>query len=529
MSGSNLEKRKMMKYLFNQKGTIGASLLLLLPIGAQMTCQAKDKVPEAKRPNVIYIFPDQYRNYSMGFWGVGDRAQHLQGAVVDPVNTPAIDNLAENSIVFSRAISNHPLSSPYRGMLLTGMYPYQNGITTNCKRGRSEQLKHDAVCLTDVYSDAGYDVAYFGKCHWQETEDLFDEEGNYMGTTEAPGGHSVNEYDTYVPEGQDRHSIRYFFQLLSDQHKNPKTYSNDPKNVDGKKDGEIYLPKRFSTKVETESILRFLKNSHGQRQTDKPFFITWAINPPHNPWTPETTEMEYYDQYTENGTPNFDKLLVRPNATPEGGQHAPYYFANVTAVDHYIGLVLKELERQGLMENTIVVFSSDHGEMLGSHGKQGKNYPWIECYNIPFMLQWKGHLNHHIEDMVFSAPDVMPTLLGLSGLEDKIPAAVMGTDYSELLVRPKSKKVARPAYAIYYGGHMRGVYSKDYMLVVKEKKNKLVEAYIYDNINDPYQMKKLKPSTVKETPVLKKALVQLLKDTRDPWAKKKTCGEFLPY
>ncbi|MFA6831568.1 MAG: sulfatase-like hydrolase/transferase [Bacteroidaceae bacterium] len=521
-----------MNFISKSKGTLGASILMLVPTSMMcMSCAAaaKTNAQKGQQPNVIYIFPDQLRNYSLGFWNQGDNVSHLQGAVSDPTNTPAIDSLASNSVVFSHAISNHPLSSPYRGMLLTGMYPYQNGITTNCKRGRSEQLISEATCLTDVYSEAGYDVAYFGKCHWQENEDLFDEEGNYKGTLTEPGGHNVNEFDTYVPGGIDRHHIDYFYQLLSDQHMNPITYSNDPTNVNGKKDGEAYRPHRFSTKLESESIVRFLRNTHGQRQVNKPFFITWAINPPHNPWTPASTDMEFYPQYVENGQPNFDKLLTRPNADAVAGKHAPYYYANVSAVDHYIGDVLNELRKQGLMENTIVVFSSDHGEMLGSHHLEGKNYPFIECYNIPWMIQWKGHLNHHIEDMVMSAPDIMPTLLGLSGLKDKIPEEVMGTDYAELLTNPTSKSVARPTNAIYYGGHQRGVYNKQYMLVVVEKKGKFAEAYVYDNVNDPFQMKKLDPSKVDATPELKKELVNLLKKTRDPWVKNKTCSDFLNY
>jgi len=520
-----------MNLISKSKGTLGASILMLVPTSMMsVSCAAaKTNAPKAQMPNVIYIFPDQLRNYSLGFWNQGDNVSHLQGAISDPVNTPAIDSLASNSVVFSHAISNHPLSSPYRGMLLTGMYPYQNGITTNCKRGRSEQLISEATCLTDVYSEAGYDVAYFGKCHWQENEDLFDKEGNYVGSLNEPGGHNVNEYDTYVPNGIDRHHIDYFYQLLGDQHKNPITYSNDPTNVNGNKDGEVYRPHRFSTKLESESIVRFLRNSHGQRQVNKPFFITWAINPPHNPWTPASTDMDFYPQYLENGKPNFDKLLTRPNADDVAGKHAPYYYANVSAVDHYIGQVLNELRKQGLMENTIVVFSSDHGEMLGSHHLQGKNYPYIECYNIPWMIQWEGHLNHHIEDMVMSAPDIMPTLLGLSGLKDKIPTQVMGTDYSTLLTDPSSKQVARPTDAIYYGGHKRGVYNKQYMLVVVEKKGKTAESYVYDNVNDPFQMKKLDPNTVEATPQLKKELVKLLKKTRDPWVKDKICADFLNY
>jgi len=146
-------------------------------------------------PNIIYIFPDQYRNYSLGFWSLPGNARYLQGNP-DPVSTPELDKLASTGVVFNRAVSNFPLCSPYRGMLLTGMYPDRNGLTTNCRDDRDVQLKTDAVCITDIFANAGYNVSYFGKCHWQKTEPLFDTSGNYVGSIQSPRGHYVNPYDT---------------------------------------------------------------------------------------------------------------------------------------------------------------------------------------------------------------------------------------------------------------------------------------------------------------------------------------------
>ena len=91
--------------------------------------------PKEDLPNIIYIFPDQYRNYSLGFWSQGNNARYLQGNP-DPVSTPALDNLAREGIVFCRAVSNYPLCSPYRGMLLSGMYPDHNGLTTNWSQSK---------------------------------------------------------------------------------------------------------------------------------------------------------------------------------------------------------------------------------------------------------------------------------------------------------------------------------------------------------------------------------------------------------
>jgi arylsulfatase A-like enzyme len=288
---------------------------------------------------------------------------------------------------------------------------------------------------------------------------LFDEKGNYVGSTDSPGGHYVNRYDTYVPPGRDRHSIDYFFQLLKDDHFNPRCYSNDPKNVNGLKDGELYLPKRFSSELEAASIINYLSNTHNQRQQDKPFFMMWSLNPPHNPWTEESTRMEFYDQYTESGAVVLKNLLTRENADSSVGQYAPYYFANVSAVDFFIGQVLDQLADLGLEENTIVVFSSDHGEMLGSHGKRGKNIPEIEAFSIPFVIKWSKKLNHRIEDLILSVPDVMPTLLGLTGLEEMIPAAVQGINYSNVLISSEEADIKKPVSALFIQPSARGVYT----------------------------------------------------------------------
>lgn len=116
-------------------------------------------------PNVIYVFPDQMRNHAMGFWreaGFRD-AVNFEG---DPVHTPNLDRFAKESVVLTSAMSNCPLSSPHRGILLTGMYPEHSGVPLNCNANRPiSSLREDATCISDVFSQAGYNCAYIGKLH----------------------------------------------------------------------------------------------------------------------------------------------------------------------------------------------------------------------------------------------------------------------------------------------------------------------------------------------------------------------------
>lgn len=116
-------------------------------------------------PNVIYVFPDQMRNHAMGFWReAGFReAVNFEG---DPVHTPNLDRFAKESVVLTSAMSNCPLSSPHRGILLTGMYPEHSGVPLNCNANRPiSSLREDATCISDVFSQAGYNCAYIGKLH----------------------------------------------------------------------------------------------------------------------------------------------------------------------------------------------------------------------------------------------------------------------------------------------------------------------------------------------------------------------------
>ena len=185
-----------------------------------INCDHKRSTNEISSPNVIIIFPDQFRNYSLGFWSQPGNAQYIPGSP-DPISTPNLDKLASESVVLNRAVSNFPVCSPYRAMLLSGMYPDHNGVTTNCRNDRVVSLRTDATCVTDVFAEAGYNVSYFGKAHWLKNEPLFDEEGTYHGTSKPPGGKYINNYDTYVPPGPDRHSIEYMVQMIKDDHFNP--------------------------------------------------------------------------------------------------------------------------------------------------------------------------------------------------------------------------------------------------------------------------------------------------------------------
>ncbi len=485
-------------------------------------------------PNVLIIVPDQLRRYSAGYWSQPAYRDHVIGAP-DPVVTPNIDELANNGVVFTNAISNFPLCSPYRGMLLTGTWPARNGLNTNARSDRTTTLNLDVPTITGVFRSAGYNIAYFGKAHWLAPRPVFDSEGNYVGSESPPGGHFINHYDTYVPPGPARLDIEYYFHTVIDAHFDYVAYSNDPHTVGGLPDGSPYQSGIYSTKAEATHLIDYLENTRTQRDSSKPFLAIWMPNPPHLPWDDENVEPEVLDEYyAERVKPNVLKLLVRGNVDSAQAPYVRHYFANVTSVDKYIGQVLDALEKSGLAENTIVVFSSDHGEMLGSHGRQGKNVFLTEALAIPLIIHWPKALSPAISDVLVSVPDVMPTILGLAGQQSIIPTGVQGRDLSQSIVDPDAAGPG-PADALLMLTGSRGILSGHHMLYVRLREglgSEIVrsEIVLFDNEADPYQLAPLRSI---DSPRLAQSLLarlgQLLKEADDDWYHQRHAADVIPY
>jgi len=495
---------------------------------------SESKPPETmlsgkKRPNLLYIFPDQYRLQALGLWEEKGYEKVL-GTVSDPVVTPTLDKLAKESVLFTQTCSTYPLCSPYRGMFMSGMYPANNGVENNCHKSRLDSLRHDVDCLTDVLHDTGYETAYVGKTHWEHNEDLFDESGNYIGTRKADGGHYMNPYDTYIPEGRGRHGIQYWFQCVKDVHKDPRVYSSDPDKAEGKRDGEQYRPKIYSPKLEADVIVDYLRNTNSERDSDKPFSLIWAPNPPHGPYgSEEDCDEVAYRKYYKGKSP--EELLNRPNLkdTPlnKATDSVAYYFANVTGIDKQVNRVLKVLEEIGEADNTIVVFTSDHGEMMGGQGLMAKNYIYEESFLVPLMVKFPGRLQHRLEDLMLTPVDIMPTLLGLMDLEGNIPDTVEGVNYAKAIETGNFKETPKPRTVPYLGPRRKGVRSTRYSFVIHEDGS----TNLFDNKLDPYQMKNipLDDLPASDRTILLGDLGTWLKKMNDPWFHDRIHAGIIPY
>jgi len=483
-----------------------------------------------QHPNIIYVFPDQFRNSAMQFWNEDGFRQQVRFKA-DPVITPNLNRFAREAVVFTSAQSNCPLSSPHRGMLLTGLYPDGSGVTLNCNDTRPiSNLNQDVMAVSDVLSQNGYDCGYIGKLHVDyPTKNNPQNPGTYVEDRNPV-------WDAFTPK-ERRHGFNFWYSYGTfDEHKNPHYWDSDNIRHD---------PKEWSPIHEAGKAIEYLTTV---RDKNKPFFLMVSMNPPHSPYNSlDDCQEKDFDLY--KNIPLL-KLLVRPNINRKFTQrmgNAPYYFASVTGVDREFGRILTALKELGLDKNTIVVFSSDHGETLASHVEDAKNSPYAEAMNVPFIIRYPEKLQPHVTNLLLSTPDVMPTLLSLAGLKNSIPAGVQGHDLSSELKRKKPSENAPKAVlyiqnmdgkkntegkVISYFPAARGVKTDRYTLAltIDKKTKKLKQVLLFDDVKDPYQMHNLEVDKNKKLfQSLCRMMPDLLKNANDPWYNERILSDIIPY
>ncbi len=421
--------------------------VLIVPILLIYACKPGSGNETNTRPNVIFVLTDQWRAQDIGYNG------NLQ------VKTPHLDALALESIMFTNAVSNCPVCSPMRASLLTGQYPLKHGVFYNDK-----PLSPDIISIADVYKENGYRTACIGKWHVN---------GHQKGETTQDG--------RTAPVPADRRQGFDFWKVNECTHNYNNSVYFDENDVKHVWEG-------YDAIAQTREAINYMQSSGGE-----PFFLFLSYGPPHAPYL--TAPEEYRAMYPAK------EIALRPNVPESLHEQAREsiagYYAHITALDDCMKELLIAIEEAGIEENTILVFTSDHGDMLYSHGLVKKQKPWEESIYVPFLLRYPGLLGKGQlrVDMPIGTPDIMPTLLGLSGLE--IPGSVEGLDYSghlkgeeELDVKAALIMCPVPFHQWSYtlgGREYRGVRTVQYTYARDLQGPWL----LYDNHADPFQQNNL--------------------------------------
>lgn len=410
------------------------ALLLLLCLG---TLHAADRPP-----NIVVVLADQWRPQAFGFAG-------------DPnVKTPHFDQLAGQSTRFINAVAGMCVCSPTRASLLTGQRPITHGVFIN-----DVPLDPAATTLPKVLKSFGYDTGAIGKWHVD--------------------GHGRS---SFIP-AERRQGFDYWKVLECTHNYNASPYYAN-------EDAEKHVWSGYDAVEQTHDACNYLKQ---HVKSPKPFFLWLAWGPPHDPYL---TAPEKYRAMYLPGT-----LKLRPNVPPEMEaevrKNLAGYYAHCTALDDAMGELLATLKESGLEENTLVVFSADHGDMLGSQGQWKKQKPFDESVRVPLLFRWPKGLGTTARtlDAPINSEDIMPTLLGLAGAS--IPKTVEGLDYSGYLHGKDSPgddgtviTCVAPfgEYERQRGGkEYRGIRTTHYTFVRDLNGPWL----LFDNDADPYQQKNL--------------------------------------
>ncbi len=277
------------------------------------------------RPNLVFVFSDQQSSDMLGCYGNRQ------------IVTPQLDRFASQGVRFAHCISNSPLCTPYRGVLLSGMHPLRNGAMENDIR----MVAGDGGYFGEVLRDSGYRTGYIGKWH------LY-------------GGDRVRP----IPPGRDRYGFEGTF--LSN---NCTVVFDENRAYYWDEQGQRKKYGDWEPYAQTRQAMRFIDDN-----ADKPFALFLSWHPPHN-WSPVNPPakgpedgygapadlLELYDP---------DKIEVRGNCenTPSHRKVYRGHMAMCTSLDRAFGWLMDKLREKGLSDNTIVVYTSDHGDTLLSHG-----------------------------------------------------------------------------------------------------------------------------------------------------------------
>jgi arylsulfatase A-like enzyme len=336
--------------------------------------QAAESAKIASKPNIVLILADDLGINDLGCYG---RKDH---------RTPNLDRLANESVRFINAVAGMPVCCPTRASILTGQRPLTTGVFLN-----DVPLDPNAVTLAKVLSQQGYDTGYIGKWHL-----------------------NGNGRSRFIP--RERRQGFDYWKVLECTH----DYNHSYYYADGP---EKLLWEGYDAIAQTADAAKYLRSYATGK---KPFFLVLAWGPPHDPYqsAPEKYRALYSPEKIKLPTNVPEAMRAETRKMLAG------YYAHCSALDDCIGELRTTMKEAGLEKSTLLLFTADHGDMLGSHGGRNKQQPYDESIRIPMLLHWPAGfgVSSHKLDAPINSEDLMPTILGLCGVA--IPPSVEGLDYS---------------------------------------------------------------------------------------------------
>jgi len=404
----------------------------------------------ARRPNILLILTDDLASWMLGCYGNRE------------IRTPHIDQLARSGVRFLNHFVVTPICSASRATLFTGRLPRQHGIhdfltpnpIENPPQGQKEPPASFAkeTMISDILAGNGYQCGYVGKWH--------------MGNDAAPG-----------------HGYQYTYTMGggSSRYQDPAMFLN----------GKPVEEKGYLTELMTDHAGRFLD----QQSSSRPFFLTVSYFNPHTPY--DGHPQKYYDMYAKTNFETVGWEPPAPNALREKNLlndtvgNLRKCAAGTTALDDQIPVLLKKLQQRGLADNTLVIFTSDNGYLLGRHGLWSKGLAsdpinmYEEVMQVPMILHWPGKIPvEATRPELFSFCDFLPTVC--EAAQAKAPANLPGRSYLSLAMgKPRDRRNPWPDYVF---GHFRNTeMARDSRYKLVQRNNGKGPNELFDLRVDPFE------------------------------------------
>jgi len=417
------------------------------------------------KPNIIYVFADQLGLKHLGYTG-SERAL-----------TPNIDELAGECLNICNAVSGHPVCAPYRASLFTGKYTTSTGMVINEIR-----LNPNHRSMAHVLNEEGYNTAYIGKWHLYANE----------------WGNHYDPKNSFIPKGEHRLGFDQTFAAYNFHHE----YYGECAYYHMDTPEKIYCD-GYEPDVQTDMAIDKIKELSSE---NKPFAMFLSLGTPHDPWIPENVPSEYLEKFRDisfelpsNYLPENDKYAddwakLSPHEREELTEWIRVYYAMTANLDDNIGKLNSALKEMNILDNTIFVFTSDHGELFGAHGRRAKNIFYEEAVRVPFLMKWGVKLGTGDCDVCLNTVDIMPTLFNMIGLP--VPEKSEGTDCSAYIMGDEN--APQPQGALMMGTGATATWEDGHEWRAYRTKKHTYARYLvdgkellFDNEKDPYQMTNL--------------------------------------
>jgi len=369
--------------------------LALLLLAACITRPGSSTADDAKRPNVLFIISDDLNNF-LGCYG-------------DPrAKTPNIDRLAARGVLFDRAYCSYPLCGPSRNSLLTGLYPNSTGIHANQQIFRQTiPAQHS---MPQAFRLAGYFAGRIGKLYHYNVPRSVGTNGH-----DDPGSWELELNPAGVDRLEEEPDI---FTLTPGQFGGTLSWYASPKSDEHHTDGMMAADARW-----------VLERCAARK--DRPFFLAVGFFRPHTPYV--APKVPYFDYYPEEEMPVVRGITEDQADIPAPGlgsykkeqdrltddlrrRCVQAYYSSISFMDAQVGHVVDSLDRLGLADNTIIVFTSDHGYHMGEHGLWQKMSLFEESSRVPLLIVAPGSTQGGVVKAPVSQVDLFPTLAELCGV-----------------------------------------------------------------------------------------------------------------